>query len=82
VDDGYVWVGSSDSGVSRYDKSKALWEKFTRDDGLADDNIRTIAVDGKYVWFGTFSGGVCRYDKTSEIWTTYRAEKYTGRPES
>ena len=75
VEDGYVWVGSSDRGVSRYDRSTALWKIFASESGLADNNVRAIAVDGKYVWFGTFSGGVCRYDKNSDLWTTYRTSR-------
>jgi ligand-binding sensor domain-containing protein len=82
IDDGNVWVGSSDRGVSRYDRSTSQWRTFTREDGLADNNVRAIAADGKYIWFGTFSGGVCRYDRTSDLWTTYRTEDYSVRPQT
>ena len=76
-----IWVGSSDRGVTAYDRHSGQWRTFTTQDGLTDNNVRAIAVDGKYVWFGTFSGGVCRYDKTSDLWTTYRTENYSGRPQ-
>jgi ligand-binding sensor domain-containing protein len=73
VDDNYVWVGSSNRGVSCYDKLASTWRIFNSENGLDDNNIRAIVVDSKYVWFGTFSGGICRYDKSADLWTTYRS---------
>ena len=75
--DTLVWVGTSEEGVSRYDKAAQKWKSFNIDDGLSDNNIRSIALDGKYIWMGTFSAGVCRYDLTTELWTTYRTADYS-----
>ncbi|MBI1925048.1 hypothetical protein HYR99_12470 [Candidatus Poribacteria bacterium] len=53
-----LWVSTAGEGLSRYNKRTQKWESFNLNDGLADNNIRSIALDGKYVWIGTFSAGV------------------------
>ena len=55
--------------------SEATWTTYTTDDGLADNDVRAIAVaaDGA-VWFGTESGGVSRFD--GKEWTTYTGVEY------
>ncbi|MFT5088036.1 MAG: ligand-binding sensor domain-containing protein [Candidatus Latescibacterota bacterium] len=48
-------------GVCRYDGHH--FTTYTRSDGLADNNVRTIHQDERDVlWFGTYGGGICRYD--------------------
>jgi len=75
-DSKFVWVGTAEEGLSRYNKATKKWDSFNLEAGLADNNIRSITLDGKYVWIGTFSGGVCRFDLTTELWTTYRTADF------
>ena len=42
----YVWVGT-DRGVSRYDKSERRWNNFTIKNGLANNDVSAIALDGE-----------------------------------
>jgi len=77
---GAVWCGTVWDGVMRFDGS--AWASYTRDDGLADNWIRSIAIapDGA-VWIGGYhaygphwgqqfyAGGVSRFD--GDAWTTY-----------
>jgi len=47
------------------------WEHFGKQDGLPDDHIFALAVDGPYLWVGT-EGGLARFDKRSgkmRVWT-------------
>lgn len=65
-----LWVGTYDSGISRYDGRD--WEIYsTENSGLADDHINAIAVDGGgWVWVGT-DYGVSLFD--GQNWQTYTA---------
>ncbi|MDE0317726.1 MAG: SpoIIE family protein phosphatase [Candidatus Poribacteria bacterium] len=59
--DGYLWFGTNNGGVSRYDGEKFV--NFTTDDGLADNSVWAIHQDRDgYLWFGTLDNGVSRYD--------------------
>lgn len=64
---GNYWFGSHNEGVSFYNGKS--FEYFTTNEGLSDNQIRSIQEDknGK-VWFGT-AKGVCVYDKGK--FTTY-----------
>ena len=68
IEDGALWFGTYEGGVSRFDGQ--TWTAYTKDDGLALNNVQAIAVasDGA-LWFGTYGGGVSRFD--GETWTTY-----------
>lgn len=47
-----------------------VWETYVQADGLADNNVRSVALDADgNVWFGTSGGGVSRFDGTT--WTTF-----------
>jgi len=65
--DGTVWAGGGGGGVGHFDGS--TWTIYTTADGLASNQLQTIAQasDGA-LWFGT-SQGVSRFDGSS--WTTY-----------
>lgn len=57
---GNFWFGSSLEGVCRYDGKS--FKYFTIQDGLSDNQIRTIQEDVHgNIWFGT-GNGICRYD--------------------
>ena len=59
--DGYLWFGTNNGGVSRYDGEKFV--NSTTDDGLADNSVWAIHQDRDgYLWFGTLANGVSRYD--------------------
>ena len=45
VDSRYVWVGT-DRGLSRCMKKQQNWDGFTVKDGLAHNNVLSIALDG------------------------------------
>lgn len=32
------------------------WTTYNTSNGLANDYVRSIAVDGSYIWFGTLDG--------------------------
>jgi signal transduction histidine kinase/ligand-binding sensor domain-containing protein/CheY-like chemotaxis protein len=72
--EGYLWFGTQDGGVSRYDPETGdgkAWTTFTTKDGLASNWVRSIFQDREgNLYFGTFGGGATCYDgKTFTILT-------------
>ena len=80
------WFGTYGGGVSvlddggtPLDKSDDTWQIFTIADGLAENNVRAIAVDDSgRKWFGTYAGGASvlddggtPFDKTDDIWQSF-----------
>jgi len=61
-DEELVWFGT-EGGVWRYDKSKDTWNSYTKDEGLVDDNVSSIAITESSVWIGTFDFGISEYSK-------------------
>jgi len=67
LDGNYVWC-ATDSGVIRYNKLDGSTVRYTEKDGLAYNEVRSVAIDHNGVkWFGT-GDGVLRYDGNN--WTT------------
>ena len=59
--DGFLWFGSYNGGVSRYDGETFV--NFTTDDGLTANSVWSIFQDREgFLWFGTLENGVSRYD--------------------
>jgi ligand-binding sensor domain-containing protein len=80
------WFGTRGGGVSvldhsctPFDKGDDTWATFTTADGLADNDVYAVAVDGKgWLWFGTDGGGVnvlddgdTPFDKGDDTWATF-----------
>ncbi|MBD3217434.1 MAG: hypothetical protein GF310_04100 [candidate division Zixibacteria bacterium] len=59
VTERYLWV-ATDYGVYRYDRMKHYWKHFTTEDGLIDNLVYDLVLDGDYLWMAT-SRGVTRY---------------------
>ena len=60
---GNLWFGTTGKGVCRYDGAEFLY--FTKEDGLADDEVIALGEDREgRLWFGTRKG-VSRYDGQS-----------------
>jgi len=59
--DGFLWFGTYNGGVSRYDGEAFV--NFTTDDGLTANSVWSIYQDRDgFLWFGTLENGVSRYD--------------------
>jgi len=57
--DTLLWVGT-DNGVMRYDRVKAMWTRYDTEEGLIDNYINDMKIEGDYIWFAT-PEGVTRY---------------------
>ena len=83
---GGLWFGTYGGGASVLDhngtpsdKKDDTWTTFATTDGLADDWVRAIDVDGEdQLWFGTGDAGVSvldyggtPFDKEDDSWITF-----------
>jgi len=67
---GRVWIGTEGGGASNFLDGR--WERFTMDDGLADNFVKDVLVlnDRNEIWFGA-GGGVSCLNRGTKQWTTY-----------
>lgn len=78
ADDSAVWFGTfsyfdasgAHGGVGRYNLADAAWTRYTEADGLAFEDVVTVAVDAAgRAWFGTWGGGANLFDDRN--WWTF-----------
>jgi len=50
-----TWVATND-GVLKYDKEMQRWRRFTVQDGLSDNRVYSLQLEGDYIFFGTPRG--------------------------
>lgn len=50
-----VWVATRD-GVWKLNRATDIWVKYTTEDGLLDDDVQDLVLDGDHIWFGTPQG--------------------------
>ncbi len=50
-----VWAATK-NGVWKLNRTTDIWIKYTTDDGLLDNNVQDMVLDGDYIWFGTPQG--------------------------
>ena len=55
ADSAHVWVGK-ENGLLKYVKRENRWYRYSRADGLLDNSVRWILLDGDYIWLGTGRG--------------------------
>ncbi len=69
---GNLWIGSSFSGVTRYDGQ--YFYHYSEKEGLRRDRVLSIMEDiSGNLWFGTVGGGVTKFD--GKCFTTYTTEE-------
>ena len=72
----FVWFGSQEHGISRYDKAASSWTVFTEEDGLLNNRINypTLKADSNFIWLGSRSG-LSHYDMRKDSWTVYTGRR-------
>ena len=74
-EDGYLWVGTWQGGLNRYDPETGEIRYYGIEDGLPSPSIQGILEDeqNNVLWLSTFRG-LSRFDKETEIFTSYGNE--------
>ena len=57
-----VWIGTQSRGLAKWTRKTGELRFFDERDGLSDDWITALLVDGPRVWAGTFVGGLQVYE--------------------
>ena len=72
----FVWFGSREHGISRYDKASSSWTVFTEEDGLLNNRVNypTLTADDNFLWLGG-PDGISRYDMRKDSWTVYTGRR-------
>lgn len=69
-----VWLSLSSSGIRKINED-GKQEQYTKADGLDQNFVDWVTVDGDEIWFAhrqyRDGGSVSRYDKVTEEWTIY-----------
>jgi signal transduction histidine kinase/ligand-binding sensor domain-containing protein len=66
--EGNLWVGSHASGIYYCKPDGTLIKRYTTDDGLTGNSIRTIVEDNSGIFWISTSSGISRFDrKTGEL---------------
>jgi len=53
---GFIWMGTFDHGVCRYDPLNNQWRIFSDKDGLINSNVLSIDGHDNEIWFATLGG--------------------------
>nr|HMT27943.1 two-component regulator propeller domain-containing protein [Bacteroidia bacterium] len=53
---GFLWMGTFDHGVLRYDPANGNIKVFSENNGLVNSSVLSIAGDGSTIWFATLGG--------------------------
>ena len=73
VGDQYVYFGTLQSGIIRYDQFRNQWDSpWTTSNGLADNEILAVAYDFDtgFLWCATHTA-ICYYHPTAHRWRNY-----------
>jgi ligand-binding sensor domain-containing protein/signal transduction histidine kinase len=73
---GYIWIGTIDGGLNKYDGYSFTKYKFDPLDSnsLSQNIIYTIWEDKDgFIWTSTFEG-LCKFDRTTEKFTRYKPD--------
>jgi ligand-binding sensor domain-containing protein len=58
---GYVWIGTEDGGISRFDGKTFV--NYTKRDGVGDNSINCLFEDKSgNIWIGTKNNGVTKFN--------------------
>ena len=68
-----VWIGTQSRGLAKWMRATNELRFYDERDGLNDDWITAICVDGERVWAGTFVGGLHVYENGK--WHEFEATK-------
>ncbi len=67
TDDDVVWFGTN-AGLLRYDKLRDVWRHYTTQDGLPNNEIWSITLDGEHIWTLHIGGVVGRLFIEEDRW--------------
>lgn len=67
---GPLWVGTKEEGIWRYSPQDNSWTQWSEDNGLPDNRVVSLALDGRTLYAGVgtpASGGLVTIDRNERI---------------
>ncbi len=82
-ENGYLWIGTSEDGLIRYDIKNKLFKNYKFDpdnlNSLSSNNISKILQDSKgNLWISTYDAGLNEFDKKTEKFKRYQHDSLNG----
>ncbi len=72
--DGSLWIGTYGGGLNHISKDGTTIKKYSKAQGLADDNVTGILSDKKdNLWISTYNG-ISYFDKQTELFQNFYTE--------
>lgn len=69
---GVLWIGTADSGLSRFDIKTGNFERYYEKDGLPGNEVNGILQDEKgFLWLST-NGGLSKFDPDNKKFRNYK----------
>jgi len=69
--DGNLWVGSHASGIYHCNPDGTLIKRYTIEDGLSGNSIRTIVEDNSGIFWISTTNGINRFDRKTKEFRNY-----------
>lgn len=64
-----LWLGTFGSGIFIYNRKNKTWQQLSRKDGLLNESVYCMAIQGKYLWASTNQGMAKIDTETKEVQT-------------
>ena len=76
--DGSLWCGTYNEGLIHYDEESGMMERFSTEQGIVDNSIRSIIEDDDgNIWFSS-PEHISKYDRQNMTFSTIHDELFSG----
>jgi PAS domain S-box-containing protein len=69
--DTYIWVGTRDRGLNRYNNKTAIFERLSKVEGLASDSVYGLLIDSQNKLWISGGKGLSVYNQETETFRHY-----------
>ena len=73
-----LWCATRGGGLQVYDLQTGEWQIFTSSQGLPNNEVTCVIMEGIQVLCGTWGGGVGQWSPSQQEWTIWGAANETG----
>jgi ligand-binding sensor domain-containing protein len=70
--EGQVWAGTYGEGVYRIKPSDLQYSRYTKLQGLCDNNVISISGNNNIIWFSTLGGGVSCFNTDNSVMQSFQ----------
>jgi hypothetical protein len=67
----FVWIGTRNNGVIRYEKGSKKITNYGKVEGMLDESVSLIGIDQEYIWVVHNGNSISRLSKMTNYWDTF-----------